>query len=749
MLDLTVTDENLIDVGNVQGYEFVMSVGGENSFDLTVGPNSQVAPANKGLVYITGTDYGGMVVSRRVDSSSGIVMFSGRTWYGILNRHVISPSSGNVYHEVSGEANAVLLSLIEHMGLGDLFSASVDDSGIQVSHQFRFDRAYDGIVQMLSESSAKLKITWDGTKAVLRALPIVQYSDIDSDQSQFVSEEFFLPVNHLVCIGGGEGADRIEIHLFADGDGEISNTQSLFGKYEVTDVLETTTGDETELEQEGRAKLAELQCFGTVESSFDLSFDYDLGDTVCSFDVATGASVTATVTSKTITIVNGTVSVDCEVGDVSVTSGSDQVSTSSGSGGIVYSAGDNISIVGRTISADVGLDDIAQVDSAASAAYALASDAAAAAGAAQQAASGNVSAVSAASPIEAERDGQGVSLSHAASGVSAGSYGPASNLTPAWGDTVTIPPRVSVNATGHVTKLEGRTFRVPSSAATPSAAGLMSAADKDKLDGVEAGANAYDHPASAAGAKAFGLYKVATDADGHVTAATAVEKADITAMGIPGQDTTYADMSGATSSKAGARGLVPAPAAGKQASYLRGDGSWAVPTNTTYGNATQSSAGLMSASDKEKLDGIDAGADKTTVDSALSATSGNPVANKAVKAALDDKADADHTHNYAGSSSEGGAATTALECTGNAATASKLAEPVTIAISGAVTGSATFDGSKDVTINVEGNIGAAGFLAAHPVNTYLYATPDFDPSVYGGTWERVPKIGPNCWIRKG
>ena len=40
------------------------------------------------------------------------------------------------------------------------------------------------------------------------------------------------------------------------------------------------------------------------------------------------------------------------------------------------------------------------------------------------------------------------------------------------------------------------------------------------------------------------------------------------------------EMTGATSSAAGKSGLVPAPASGKQSSYLRGDGTWAVPTNT-------------------------------------------------------------------------------------------------------------------------------------------------------------------------
>ena len=52
-------------------------------------------------------------------------------------------------------------------------------------------------------------------------------------------------------------------------------------------------------------------------------------------------------------------------------------------------------------------------------------------------------------------------------------------------------------------------------------------------------------------------------------------------------------------------------------------------------NATTSAAGLMSAEDKVKLDGVEVGANKTVVDSALSASSANPVQNKAVKTALD------------------------------------------------------------------------------------------------------------------
>ena len=117
------------------------------------------------------------------------------------------------------------------------------------------------------------------------------------------------------------------------------------------------------------------------------------------------------------------------------------------------------------------------------------------------------------------------------------------------------------------------------------------------------GQTAYSHAQAKGSAFASGLYKITTNAQGHVTAATAVTKSDITALGIPGQD-----------------------------------------TNTTYSAATTSTAGLMSASDKAKLDGIASNATHVTIDSAFSTTSTNPVQNKVIKAALDCKASSSHTH---------------------------------------------------------------------------------------------------------
>lgn len=85
-----------------------------------------------------------------------------------------------------------------------------------------------------------------------------------------------------------------------------------------------------------------------------------------------------------------------------------------------------------------------------------------------------------------------------------------------------------------------------------------------------------------------------------------VTKGNGTASKFTTQDTTYGNMSGATTSASGNAGLVPAPATGANNRYLRSDGRWAVPpdNNTTYSVATQSANGLMSSADKLKLDGL-------------------------------------------------------------------------------------------------------------------------------------------------
>lgn len=94
---------------------------------------------------------------------------------------------------------------------------------------------------------------------------------------------------------------------------------------------------------------------------------------------------------------------------------------------------------------------------------------------------------------------------------------------------------------------------------------------KIKINGTDT--TVYTHPSHTA--KTSGLYKITVNSLGHVSEATAVAKADITALGIPGQDTWVA-MTAATASAAGTRGTVQPPA-NSMDKYLRGDNTWVNP----------------------------------------------------------------------------------------------------------------------------------------------------------------------------
>lgn len=141
------------------------------------------------------------------------------------------------------------------------------------------------------------------------------------------------------------------------------------------------------------------------------------------------------------------------------------------------------------------------------------------------------------------------------------------------------------------------------SAATQSKMGLMTAVDKRKLDGIEEGANNYTLPLAAASER--GGAKIGYTANGkNYPVKLSNEQMYVN---VPWTDTTYSVMSGATEDAKGAAGLVPAPAKGAQAKYLRGDGTWQTPpdTNTTYSIATADSAGLFSINMFNKLASID------------------------------------------------------------------------------------------------------------------------------------------------
>ncbi len=78
----------------------------------------------------------------------------------------------------------------------------------------------------------------------------------------------------------------------------------------------------------------------------------------------------------------------------------------------------------------------------------------------------------------------------------------------------------------------------------------------------------------------------------------------------------------------------------------------------------------------------------------------------------------------------------------SAVSAAKLKTARKITFTGAATGSATFDGSDDVTVDLAASASAAGFLQAHPVGCVYMTTVHTNPgTLYGGTWVERPSVG--------
>ena len=546
---LVVADTKLGNVREIEDFTLDVAFGAdENALTLTVEEKS--APAAGQLVYIDATEYGGVIDQVKRGSgrgATGTVECKGRTWHGILAGRRLSPDSGSGYLTVNGKVGDVLASLIARMGLESLFKAASDDSTVSYTFE-RFCDGYSGLMSCARANGRKLAMRRMDGYIELSMPPIVDYANkVDSDLLDFTITSVHRCVNHLLCAGTGQLANRAIVHFYADENGNVSHKQTLFGIDEICALYDYSNASISELETEGKKKLLEYQTSGTVEVDAHEDMDVDVGDIISARDNSTGTTVTATVSKKVVKVERGVATYSYEVGsDTTTKTSSTGAAESSGGGGHAYLAGKGLTLDNYTFNADVDASDLSSISTKVEGARTVASNALAAAGKAEERA--NAANDAAAANAQA----------------------------------------IAANATAISTK-------------------------QDAL--------------------------------------------------IAGKNITL-------------------------------DGAKISATDTTYQNATQDAAGLMSAVDKAMLDGIKTGATVAK----------------------------------------------------SAETANGFDSTRTVAITGAVNGSATWDGSSDLSITVDGDSAAAGFLAAHPVGFYV-ETSGANPNNFGGTWTRQPSIGPNTWLR--
>lgn len=253
------------DVGIIPHYSLDLAYGSdENSYTLTV-PLSEHVLSQGRIWYIIDvqdgkevyTEYGGVVDNVAVNTEEQTVIYSGRTWQGVLASAIVLPPSSSDYLTVSGDANACMYQArlnsaggldVDARWAGRDYSLDssgiLEESGIDINaYQFnRYEDLYTSLRKMLSANNCKVKVRLEFIKEQVigsyggsdwffyRTVPLFYAEQIndystneewDSSQIKFTATKAYKCSRTLICLGSGELAERHRIDLKMDSNGDI------------------------------------------------------------------------------------------------------------------------------------------------------------------------------------------------------------------------------------------------------------------------------------------------------------------------------------------------------------------------------------------------------------------------------------------------------------------------------------------------------------------------------------------------
>lgn len=295
-----LANENLRELGAIKDANVTVDLNGDRTFSVQIArSNWRPELTFSSLIYIMGTEYGGIIGEALTDTTLDYVELKGLSWRGRLAKKIIQPPTGSDYKVVSGELHTVMKSLIEPEFDG-LFVVSQEDTGVTVSN-YQFDRyctLLDGLTKMLKSKWYRLQLSFrreQGEPGYLfvEAVPIVDYSnriELSRDcQLNYTMDDKRDGVNHLIVAGKGELQDRNVLHLYVQEDGSIGTQQYYTGLQEIAEVYENTSTETDELWSKSEERLQELMNKKTFRMDVaKLGLGIGIGDIVGGRDYLTG-----------------------------------------------------------------------------------------------------------------------------------------------------------------------------------------------------------------------------------------------------------------------------------------------------------------------------------------------------------------------------------------------------------------------------------------------------------------------------
>ena len=313
-----LANSDLRELGAVKDANLTVDLNGNRNFSLQIARSYwQPEMTFSSLIYILGTEYGGIIGEVLTDTTLDYVELKGLSWRGRLAKKIIEPPAGSDHKTVSGELHTIMKELIEPEFDG-LFVVSGKDTGVTVSN-YQFDRyctLLDGLNKMLKSKWYRLRLSFRREQnepgyLYVEAVPITDFSnriELSRDcKLNYTMGDKRDGVNHLIVTGKGELQDRNILHLYMQENGEIGTEQYYTGLQEIAEVYENTSTETAELMSVAEERFRSLMGKKTFQMDVaKMGMDVEIGDVVGGRDYLTGMYMAKPVENIIYEIINDT-----------------------------------------------------------------------------------------------------------------------------------------------------------------------------------------------------------------------------------------------------------------------------------------------------------------------------------------------------------------------------------------------------------------------------------------------------------
>lgn len=301
----------LIDAGYLTRYDVAFDVTTDleyltNEFELTMALPDCAEDllwsehGNSTMIFIEGTEFGGIITGSETNLESNEITYSGWTWRGMLQNYIVEPPSGQAYKTVSGN----LADIINALPIPTYIEAA-PTTYTTASYTFnRYVTTYKGITQLLASVNSNLRMSFSfeaendsgtATLSIIQARDLRGLIELSQDYGKIdlqITYDSTTP-RHLICLGSGELEEREVIHLYADDDWNITQTP-IAGAYP-TEKYDYSSSED--LLADGTKHFEELIANHQQIEVTITGLGVQLSDIIAAKDNLTGESVEAEITS--------------------------------------------------------------------------------------------------------------------------------------------------------------------------------------------------------------------------------------------------------------------------------------------------------------------------------------------------------------------------------------------------------------------------------------------------------------------